>query len=109
VNVELLVLVPPRLAAGYRLAGARVDEVADDAAAATVVAALRARREEGVVAVHEPFYRELPAAWQAGIPPLLVALPEGIRTEAPAARRERLTRLLQRAIGYHFVFGEDGG
>jgi len=107
VKVELRVVVPPRLAAGYRLAGAHVDEARDAAAATAIVDALRARREDGVIAVHEPYFAELPPAWQTGLPPLLVALPEGARHEAAGARRERLTRLLQRAIGYHFVFGEE--
>jgi len=107
VSAQLHVVVPPRLAPGYRLAGAHVEMAEDAAAARGIVADLLAHRAEGVIAIHEAFFADFPSSWRARLEPLLVSIPEGARHEQPGARRERLTRLLQRAIGYHFVFGEE--
>ena len=107
-SLRLHVVVPPRLAPGYRLAGAHVEEARDADDAVALVQPLVAARGEGVVAVHEPFFAALPAAWRTSMDPLLVSIPEGARREEPGARRARLTLLLQRAVGYHFVFGEEG-
>jgi len=105
-STDLHVVVPPRLAPGFRLAGAQVAEADDSAGAEKVVRGLLDQQEEGVIAIHEPFFSTLPATWRTSLQPLLVAIPEGTRHEDPGSRRARLTAMLEQAIGYHFVFGE---
>ena len=105
-STQLHVVVPPRLAPGYRLAGAQVDEAEDGAAAMQLVSDLRDQQREGVIAIHEPFFSTLPAAWRTSLDPLLVAIPAGTDHEGPCDRRERLAAMLKQVIGYHFVFGE---
>ena len=106
-STNLHVVVPARLAPGYRLAGAAVDEAEDAAGAEAAVARLLGQRESGVIAVHEPYFTTLPAKWRARLAPLLVALPEGARPGEAGQRRARLKAMLEEAIGYHFVFGEE--
>jgi len=106
VSTDLHVVVPPRLAPGFRLAGAQVEEADDAAFAEQVVRDLLEQHGKGVIAIHEPFFCELPIAWRTSLDPLLVAIPEGIREDDPVSRRARLTAMLEQAIGYHFVFGE---
>ena len=106
-STNLHVVVPSRLAPGYRLAGAAVDEAESAGDARAVVGRLLEQRESGVIAVHEPFLETLPADWRAKLAPLLVALPEGARPGEAGQRRARLKAMLEEAIGYHFVFGEE--
>jgi vacuolar-type H+-ATPase subunit F/Vma7 len=86
VSARFVVVVPPRLATPYRLAGAEVHE-AD--------------------AIHEPYYHDLPERWRRRMEPLLVALPPGEWRVEEISRRERLASMLRQAIGYHFVFEEE--
>jgi len=106
VSTYLHVVVPPRLAPGFRLAGAQVAEADDAPGAEQVVRDLLDQHGEGVIAIHEPFFSELPIAWRTSLDPLLVAIPEGVREDDPVSRRARLTAMLEQAIGHHFVFGE---
>ncbi|MHC4954119.1 MAG: V-type ATP synthase subunit F [Planctomycetota bacterium] len=105
-STDLHVVVPPRLAPGYRLAGAQVDEADDSRGAEQVVRELLDHQAAGVIAVHEPYFVQLPAAWRSRLDPLLVAIPDGTRHEDAEIRRARLTAMLEQAIGHHFVFGE---
>ena len=105
-STYLHVVVPPRLAPGFRLAGALVEEADDPAGAEQVVRGLLDQQGDGVIAIHEPFFSKLPAVWRTSLEPLLVAIPEGTRHEDSDSRRARLTAMLEQAIGYHFVFGE---
>ena len=106
-STPLRVVVPPRIAPAYRLAGAQVDEVEDAAEARAAVAALVRQHEGGVIAVHEPFFHELPARWRSALDPLLVAIPERAHRAEPGSRRARLTAMLEQVIGYHIDFREE--
>jgi len=105
-SAHLHVVVPPRLATGYRLAGARVLEAEDPKSAERAVRDLLEHAAGGVVAVHEPFFAEFPGPLRSCLDPLLVAIPAAGRREERGTRRDRLEAMLRKAIGYHFVFGE---
>ena len=109
---DLLVVVPPRMAPGFRLAGTRTEVVDDNEAARAVVEREVAAGSRGVIALAAPLWAGLPprlrAAWEARTVPLVVALPdEG--GESAEARRDRVRALLARSVGYEITFtpGED--
>ncbi len=105
---RLVVLTSRELEPGYRLAG-----VATLAAGSAPEAAERLRElvdagERGIVAVHEPFLRELDPRWRRSLEesmaPIVVALPAGEARAGASERRERLLRLLMQAVGYQITF-----
>jgi V/A-type H+-transporting ATPase subunit F len=109
---RLLVLTTPELAPGYRLAGARTLAVGSLAETAEAIERLVAD-EEGVIAVHEPYFHALDPRFRLRLDalrrPLVVPLPAGSGEESGVERRERLTRMLWQAIGYEITFESDGG
>lgn len=111
---HVTVIVPPELADGYRLAGVHTEQTATAAAAGEALNRLIAGDgQDGVVAVHPEFLRELGADWQRRIAQadniLVVPLPEGTMAGEPARAGENLRDLLARAVGYEFTFDPAGG
>lgn len=108
---RLVVVAPPELAGGFRLAGTDTLVAADPDEAAAVLERVLAEGERGVVAVYEPYFLRLAperrARLEASTSPVVVALPAGLGAEASAERRARLAARLQRAIGFHVTFGEE--
>ncbi len=111
---RLIVLTTPELEPGYRLAGVSTQAIGSVAEAAESLHELLERGGEGdVVAVHEPFFRELDAPLQRRIDslvsPLVVALPGGEGAHAEAERRAQHLRILWEAVGYEITFdhGDD--
>lgn len=108
---RLIVVAPPELTAGYRLAGAAVREASDAAQAEAAIADLIASGEQGVIAVFAPLLAGMDAArrrrLEDSIAPVIVGLPAGAGSEEAATHRARLAALLQRAVGYHITFGEE--
>jgi vacuolar-type H+-ATPase subunit F/Vma7 len=107
---RLLILTTRDLAVGYRLAGAATVEVASAAQAADALGSLLAG-EDGVIAVHGPYYDALPAPLRRRLDslriPLVIRLPAGAAAEPGGDRRQRLLELLRQAIGYEITFGDD--
>ncbi len=108
---RLLVLTTPELAAGYRLAGVAAVEVASPAEAATRLEELL-EREDGVIAVHAPYFHALAAAAAAAArraraPRSWWRFPAGTTTEQAEDRRERLLQMLRQAVGYEITFGDE--
>jgi vacuolar-type H+-ATPase subunit F/Vma7 len=111
---RLIVLTTPELEPGYRLAGVSTQAIGSvDEAAARLHELLEHGGEGDVVAVHEPFFRELAAPLRRRIDsivsPLVVALPGGEGAHAEAERRAQHLRILWEAVGYEITFdrGED--
>lgn len=111
-TTRLRIVAPAELAAGFQLGGATVHAVDTAERAADTVDALIGEGERGVIGVYEPWLQEFDPArrdqLENSVAPVIVAVPSGLLTEAAAARRARLTELLQRAIGYHIIFEEGG-
>lgn len=109
---DLLVVVPPPVAAGFRLAGARTAVAADAAQAQTLVEAELAAGSRGVVAVSGRLWARIPprvtAGWQEQTVPLVVALPDEA-AEPAETRRARVRDLLARSVGYEITFTPAGG
>ena len=113
---RLIVFTTAELEPGYRLAGvaARALASADDAAEQLFELLDRpGESEEGdVVAVHEPFFNELPAGLRRRIDslasPLVIALPGGEDASIEAERRAQHLRILWEAVGYQITFDRDG-
>jgi vacuolar-type H+-ATPase subunit F/Vma7 len=107
---RLLVLTTRDLAVGYRLAGANTVEVASTAQTATVLEELLTG-EDGVIAVHAPYFDALPTPLRQRLDalriPLVVSLPAGTTTEPIGDRRRQLLELLRQAIGYEITFGDE--
>jgi vacuolar-type H+-ATPase subunit F/Vma7 len=107
---RLLVLTTPELIDGYRLGGVTAIEVASPAEAAAQLDVL-IEQEDGVIAVHAPFFhaleRPLRQRLDALRTPLVVALPAGVTTEQAEDRRERLLQMLRQAVGFEIRFGDE--
>jgi vacuolar-type H+-ATPase subunit F/Vma7 len=107
---RLLVLTTPELATGYRLGGVATIEVASPAEAAARLEELL-EREDGVIAVHAPFFhaldRPLRRRLDALRAPLVVALPASTTAEQAQDRRQRLLQMLRQAVGYEITFGDE--
>jgi vacuolar-type H+-ATPase subunit F/Vma7 len=110
---HLIVLTTPDLEPGYRLAGVATRSLDSAREAAEVVDELLARPSEGdVIAVHEPFFNELPGVLRRRIDllasPLVVALPGGEGADAEVERRAQHLRILWEAVGYQITFDRQG-
>jgi vacuolar-type H+-ATPase subunit F/Vma7 len=107
---RLLVLTTPELVAGYRLGGVTAIEVASPAEAAEQLAVL-IEHEDGVIAVHAPFFHALQRPLRQRLDtlrtPLVVALPAGVTPEQAEDRRERLLQILRQAVGFEIRFGDE--
>ncbi|WP_445189174.1 V-type ATP synthase subunit F [Pseudonocardia sp. Cha107L01] len=107
---RLLVLTTRELAVGYRLAGATTVEVNSTAQTQATLEELL-DNEDGVIAVHAPYFTALPLPLRRRLDslraPLVVALPAGTAAEQVGDRRQRLLELLRQAIGYEITFGDE--
>ena len=107
---RLLVLTTEQLAAGYRLAGVAVVEVASPADAGERLEHLL-EVEDGVIALHAPYFHALGEPLRRRLDalsvPLVVALPAGATPEEAEDRRERLLKLLRQAVGYELTFRDE--
>jgi V/A-type H+-transporting ATPase subunit F len=110
--LRLAVVVRPGDALGFRLAGARVEEVAPGAEAAAF-RSLVAEPEIGVIAVEEGVLADVPPrvlrrARERGVPVVLpFALPRRWGDEGRG--RAYVAALIRRAVGYGVKLGGDGG
>lgn len=108
---RLVVITEPESAAPFRFTAATVIPVDSAAAAQEALVQLLRAEERGVIAIHEPFFDALDAVLrtrcEAMVAPVVLPLPTG-SAEAAHDRRARLTRMLQRAIGYQMTFEELG-
>lgn len=107
---RLLILTTRDLAVGYRLAGATTVEVASAVQAAATLEELLVD-EDGVIAVHAPYFDALPRPLRRRLDalrtPLVVPLPAGTASEPVGERRQRLLEQLRQAIGYEITFGDE--
>jgi vacuolar-type H+-ATPase subunit F/Vma7 len=103
VSLAVRILCRPETAPGFELAGARVDRVADAAAARARLAVHAADPTVGVVLVEEPLHRALPQDMLLRLErqprPIVATLPAP-RFDAVGAAEQALLDILQRAIGY---------
>ena len=108
---RLIAITTEELAPGFRLGGATVRAVASAEEAAEALRELIGAGEEGLIAVHAPWYdtldRDLRRRIESDPVPLVVALAAASAPDAALERTDRLRRLLWQAVGYEITF-EDG-
>lgn len=108
---RLIIMTIPELLSGYRLAGATTVQVNSPSEAQTRLEQLLAG-EDGVIAVHAPYYNAFPAAYRRHLDtvqaPLVVPLPAGAPADQAEDRRDQLLELLRQAVGYGITFGTEG-
>ncbi len=106
---RLVIVTPPELAPGFRLAGVSVVTAHDPDEALGAVERLVAE-EKGVVSVYAPFLEafapDLRERLERSVTPVVVAFPAGVAAASPEERRARILGLLQQAVGYQVTFGE---
>jgi vacuolar-type H+-ATPase subunit F/Vma7 len=110
---RLIVVTTPELEPGYRLAGTATRSLDSAVQAAELLRELLGQPDDGdVVAVHEPFFSDLPAALRRKIDslasPLVVVLPGGEGANIEAERRAQHLRILWEAVGYQITFDREG-
>ncbi len=105
---RLVIVAPPELVPGFRLAGVSVIATHDAQDAQAVVERLIAD-EKGVIAVYQPFVEAfdpvLSDRLERSVAPVVVAYPAGLSIAEPEERRARILGMLQQAVGYHVTFG----
>lgn len=110
-GAQLVLVVPPELASGFRLAGVAVQESNDAAGAANYLKVAMDGGDRGVVGVYAPFLVAMGAVarehYERSITPIVVPLPSGLEGLEAVSPRARLAALLQRAVGYHITFGDE--
>lgn len=113
---RLIVLTTHALAPGYELAGVATRSLASTAEAADALDELFDQPSDGegdVVAVHEPFFDELPEALRrridSSVSPFVIALPGGEGAFVEAERRAQHLRILWEAVGYQIAFAPEDG
>lgn len=105
---HLVLIAPPELEPGWRLAGVQVRVARDAEDAAKALREILERDLSGVVGIHEPFWDDLDPALRRLLErrgrPVIVAVPSGEAMDAAALRRARLADTLRRAVGIQFTF-----
>ena len=110
---HLIVLTTPELEPGYRLAGVATRSLDSPSEAAEVLHELLGQPGKGnVVAIHEPFFNQLPVVLRRRIDsltsPLVIPLPGGEGAHVEAERRAQHLRILWEAVGYQITFNREG-
>ena len=107
---KLSVITDPILASGFRLAGVEVHSVSSAAEARGVLRMLMSEGEAGVIAINANYLSALDPLVRRRIDesykPVVVALPTGVAVPPQERRRERITELIRRAIGFRITFRE---
>jgi vacuolar-type H+-ATPase subunit F/Vma7 len=110
-GARTLVVTPPELESGFRLAGVPTVPATSAAEALAHVEQALAAAMEGVVAVHEPFLDAVDEAdrarFERSVAPVILPLPAGRGAPDEERRRARISAMLRRAVGYHITFGEE--
>lgn len=108
---RLIVIVPPELENGFRLAGVEVHAAGDVAAATELIDRFVGERRAGVVSVYEPLLAALSEDrrrhLELSMRPVVIPIPSGLAGDGGDSRRSDLLARLQRAVGFQVTFGED--
>jgi vacuolar-type H+-ATPase subunit F/Vma7 len=106
---DLLVIVGPELADGFRLAGARVWPAANAIVAQDLVLRGLEDPDAGIIALADDYIAALDPRTRRLVErrfrPLVVALPARPALTPEQQRREYLLELIRRAVGFKIVLG----
>ncbi len=109
---RLTVILPPDLAPGFALTGAQVLVAGDQCEAERLLRQRMSEEADGVIAFHAGYYDDLAPPLreqiQTNYQPLVISLPDGLPARGEVSRRQHLTEMLRRVIGYSLSFrGEE--
>ena len=108
---RLVVIADPETASGFQLAGVEVVRADDLETATSQLLQLLSDATVGLVAISASLMARLDDGLRRRIEnsyrPVVVTLPAGGPTMGFTTRREYLTALMQRAIGFHITFAWD--
>ncbi len=109
---DVVVIAPPDLADGFRLAGTRVWPAPDSAVANELVLKTLDDADAGIVALADVFFDTLDSRTRRLVErryrPVLVSLPTQVTLSPEQQRRTYLVELIRRAVGFKVVLGERG-
>lgn len=109
-NTGLVVVVPPELEMGFRLAGVEAVGARGREEASQALAGILDDRGRALVAVYEPFLSAMPASererLQSSPAPIVVPLPAGLEEHDEESHQARISAMLRKAVGYHITFEE---
>jgi len=101
---KCMVVTDPETAAGFRMAGVEVIELANPDDAEKLVTKLLHRDDTGVIAMNEDFIERLDHRIMERIErsyrPIIIPIPSG---KKQVEKESYIDRLLRRAIGYNIV------
>ncbi|MFP3915990.1 MAG: V-type ATP synthase subunit F [Actinomycetota bacterium] len=104
----VIVVVPPELDGGFRLAGVETAVATGASEARLVLDRLLEEGRGGVIAVYEPFLEDQDpgrrAGYEASLSPIVMPLPAGRGERDHESHRARISAMLSRAVGYHITF-----
>lgn len=106
---DVVLIVPPELVDGYRLAGSRVLAAADAAAAREILLGMLSDPDAGVVGVADDLFAALDARTLRMLEqrprPVVVPLPTSVGARPEERRRAYVVELIRRAVGLKVVLG----
>ncbi len=110
---DMLVIVPPELADGVHLAGARVWPAADAQTARDLLLAGLDDQDAGIVAMADRYFDVLDARTRRLVEqryrPVVVSMPTRVTLRPEEQRREHLSELIRRAVGLKIVLSGGRG
>lgn len=105
---QVTVITTPDLEAGFALTGSYVLAASDLNEAERLLRRRMAESPDGIIALHAPYYAQLPADLRQRIAlqyrPLVVALPDGLPARGEFSRQQLLAEMLSRVIGFSISF-----
>jgi vacuolar-type H+-ATPase subunit F/Vma7 len=109
---DVVVIAPPDLVDGFRLAGTRVWPAADVAVANELVLKSLGDPDAGIVALADSYFEQLDSRTHRLLEhryrPVVVSLPTRMALTPEEQRRTYLVELIRRAVGFKVVLGPRG-
>lgn len=107
----LIVVVPPELETGFRLAGVETVNASRSEEASRVLTRILDDRGWALVAVYEPLLAGMSRAererLESSLMPVVVPLPAGLEERDEESHQARISAMLRKAVGYHITFEEE--
>jgi len=105
---RVVIITEPGLAPGYQMAGVETLAVKSAGEARQRLEELLSARDVSVIAVHALYLAALDESLQrkidAQVMPVVISVPAGLTSARGSTRREYISHMLRRAIGFEITF-----
>jgi V/A-type H+/Na+-transporting ATPase subunit F len=105
---RLVVIIRPELVAGFSLAGVQAFPAADIETAVEFIEGVQKSGESCLLAIDDGLLAKIPSEFirrmEAAEHMPFIAIPSGRGLEEGVFRRQRISELTRRAIGFHSIF-----